>query len=718
MSRARLLLLLLVTLLAACDHAPEHPNVVIITVDTLRADRVGAYGWGAARTTNMDRLAAEGVRFTNAVSSAPITLPSHTSIMTGLLPPAHGVRDNGAYALGDEAHTLAEAFKERGYATQAFVSAAVLEKRYNLDQGFDGYDDDLAAEDDPRLFMIKDRPAQRTADRVLSWLDGRRNNPQPFFLWVHFFDPHQPWEAPLRERLRTLNAYDAEIANADRAIGRILEDLTAQGELDNTVFVVTADHGESLGEHGELTHAIFIYDATVKVPLIIRYPPLLPNATLYEGPARHIDLYPTLLAMAGGKADKVQGVNLLPALTGQEPPPQLPQYSESMLAEVGFGMAPLFGVREDGFKWIRAPRPEVYNLLQDPKELDNLYAQRADIAARLDGDLTSIIAASEAEALRADENPLTQETVEMLQSLGYLQPAAERNAMGGMDPKDGILIYRTLEDARHLAQANHWPEAEAKARELLAQQPGHVSARNLLALVLTREGRFAEAREHYLISLGQQPNQFRLLGSLGRLALRAGDLDEAKRHLEAAIALTPDFVDAYIQLGYIAYHQGDKELSHQWIEKALNINESGSDVLRRVADLFYLQQEYPSALEYYRLALKQAPDHYHALLQAGNAAVRAGQGELAEPYWRQAMALRPDVWTAAYNLAVWQSKQGELEAAETTLTEAVTRGLNRPELLRDTPEFAPLQERPKFKELLTKLASAPAPKPDRRPPAN
>src|SRR6266850_4978340 len=270
---APLLASLVLVALSGCEHR-ERPNVLVVTIDTLRTDRLGCYGFGLAHTPAIDRLADEGVRCTDVASSAPITLPAHCSIMTGLYPPAHGVRDNGNYALGPEAVTLAERLRGAGYHTGAFVSAGVLTRRYGLDQGFDTYDDDLWSEDEPPLFMIRERPAPRTADRVLAWLAGwKHRSRQPFFLWVHFFDPHQPYR--LRSPDLTAVAptpYDAEIAEADRGVGRVIEWLRRKGVLDDTLVILTADHGEGLDEHGEPTHGIFIYDATIQVPLVWRLP--------------------------------------------------------------------------------------------------------------------------------------------------------------------------------------------------------------------------------------------------------------------------------------------------------------------------------------------------------------------------------------------------------------------------------------------------------------
>jgi len=430
--------LLWLGVLAACRAAPVSvapvtstlPNILLVTFDTTRADRIGCYGFPLARTPAVDRLAREGVRFADHVTVAPITLPAHASILTGLNPPAHGVRDNGAYALGDEVITLAERLKPLGYETHAFVSAAVLDRRYNLTQGFDTYDDELWAEDDPALFMIRDRPAPRTASRVLTWLETWSAKRRPFFTWVHFFDPHQPYQPHTRQGYLVPTPYDAEIASADEGLASILARLEQLQVLDNTVAVMTADHGESLDEHGEKTHGLFVYDATMRVPWVMRFPPQIPQGVVYQGPSRAVDLMPTLLALVGApEAPAIDGVSLLASIRGESKWPALPQYHESLLAETGFGMAPLFAMREKGFKYIRAPRPELYDLAADPKETANIVAALPDVAATMSRDLDALLASSEAHAKPASVQVLDGETAEMLQALGYLAPAATRAAM-------------------------------------------------------------------------------------------------------------------------------------------------------------------------------------------------------------------------------------------------------------------------------------------------
>ena len=688
--------------LAACGCSRPAPNVLLVTLDTTRADHIGCYGFPLAQTPRLDRLAREGVRCANAVTAAPITLPSHSTILTGLYPPAHGVRDNGTYALGDDAVTLAERLKAKGYRTQAFVSALVLNRRYGLAQGFDGYDDDLWSEDEAKLFMIRSRPGPKTAARAAAWLDrwakeGSPKSRKPFFLWMHLFDAHQPYRLTSAERVLAPSAYDAEIGVLDRSVGRVLDELEKLGVLDDTLVVVTADHGESLGEHGEKTHAVFVYDATVRVPLLLRFPRGLPRGKVYEGPVRTVDLVPTILAalkLPGGK--ETQGTNLLPALAGAEPPPDLPQYSESLLSEVGFGMAPLFGVRHGGYKWIRAPKPEVYDLVHDRRELRNLYPAEARRGARLDRELQAVLDDSQRRALNPQKSPMDKETLESLQALGYLAPRNTRQAMQGIDPKDGMVLYTKLEDARHLAQQDQWDESERLLRELLAVTPNNVTAVNILALVKTRQGDLLAARQEYLHSLALDPKQARVHAMLGTLSLLDDDLDAAERSYRRALEITPGFVEAISNLGMIAALRDDPRKAEALYRQAIAADPGFPRVYRRLADLYYERGDYAKALENYRKTLAVEPADFVALVQAGNSARHAGDPKAAADYFSKAAHRRPSSWIPVYNEACLAAVSGDSARALKLLGTLGDKTFVRTELLTTDPDLAAVRELPGF----------------------
>ena len=698
----------------ACERRPV-PNVLLITVDTLRADRLGCYGFGLARTPHIDGLAAEGVRSTNAITAAPITMPSHATILTGLYPSAHGVRDNGAYALGDGAVTLTERLKAAGYTTQAFVSALVLNRRYNLTQGFDGYDDDLWAEDAPPMFMIRKRPAAKTAGRFLAWFEQWRTTPKrkPFFAWVHFFDPHQPYKPPPQDRLFAPTLYDAEIAAVDRAVGQILSALRQHQLLDNTLVILTADHGESLGEHQEKTHALFIYDATVHVPLIFRYPRVVPHGKVYTGPVRTVDIVPTVLGIVGLPGGKeTQGVDLLPAWRGTMPPPDLPQYSESLLSEVGFGMAPLYGVRKGGYTWIRAPKPELYDLGHDPHELHNLYADGDERAAKLDRELEAILEGSRRFAITAGNNPMTQETAEMLRSLGYVAGGQERKSMQGIDPKDGLPIYNKLEEARHFAQRSQWAAAGQLLHEILDTLPGHVAARNILAFVLLRQHRWEDAKDQYLHSLATDPQQSRVYAMLGTLALIQQNLDEAEQHYQQALELTPAFVEAMVDLGAIELARGNTEKAEAWYKKTIAADPGFPRAYAGYADFYYQQRNYEAALTYYRKTLDMLPHNFHALINAGHAAHLLSDVATARTFYQRAERLRPDSWLPPYNFACLAAIEGDPQQAIVLLEQAVSKGFANVGLLQHDEDLHSLRPLPAFQKLFNAVQEQAAGLPD------
>jgi choline-sulfatase len=696
--------LLVLSATALTCRAPHRPNVLVITIDTLRADHLGCYGFTLARTPAIDKIAREGVRCSNAVSSAPITMPSHTSIFTGLFPPAHGVRDNGAYALGDGAVTLAERLRDAGYTTHAFVSALVLNRRYNLDQGFETYDDDLWSEDDPKMFMIRERQAPKTADRFLNWLaQWDRTRSKPFFTWIHFFDPHQPYKASAADSALSVSPYDAEIAGVDRQIGRIVETLRARGLLDDTLLVITADHGESLGEHGEQTHAIFVYDATVRVPLIVRYPGQLPPI-VYGGPVRSVDILPTVLGLLGlPGGDTMDGRDLGKALTGREAAPQLPQYSESLLSEVGFGMAPLFSIREGGYKFIRAPRPELYDLRSDPHELRNLQPSMPRVAARFDAELTALMKSSDRHRVQAAASPMTRETEESLQALGYLASQAERSGMGGMDPKDGLPLHNKLEEARHHAQRRDWAGAEKLLLEIVAVTPRNVSALNVLGLVGIKTGDGDKAIKYYQQSLAVDRQQFRVYGVLGAIALTRGELDHATDEFKASLAVNPHFAEAMANLGFIDSLRGHPREAEEWYRKGIAADPTFPRVHRRLGDLYYERGNFAQAYAAYMNVLKLAPSDVRAVVQAGNSARRLNRPAEAERLFRMAEQLRPDGWIPTFNRACLLSATGKpQEALQALSTLASRRSIPVGAVERDT-DLAPMRALPGYAALKQQL---------------
>jgi arylsulfatase A-like enzyme len=462
---------LIVGLLLAlgCGPSTRVERVVLVTLDTLRADRVGCYGAQRAHTPTIDGLASRGVRFATAISPAPITLPSHATLLTGLDPPRHGVRHNGIFRLPDEIPTLAERFHDAGFATAAVVGAV-------------GY-------------------AERTADQVvnaaLSWLEAA---PESFFLWVHLYDPHANYDPPPGfQAAFPADPYAGEIAFADAELGRLLGAVEQRFPEGGTLLVVTSDHGESLGEHGELSHSLTIYDATQRVPLVMAGPGL-PRSRVVEDPVGLADVAPTVLALAGlPPLAEASGIDLRELLEGGEASDRL-QYLETLVPQLDFGWSALLGVRSPDFKYVRAPRPELYDLASDPGETRNLSSRRPDLVAELDAILEEHLARTREHAPLVTPEPAQRERLE---ALGYVVPRsvpASPTATQGLDPKDGLPVVARMMRGMTLMARHRFEEALAELEPL------------------PQGGWFLEER--------------RSLAALG-----AGRLEDALRYARAAVAL-------------------------------------------------------------------------------------------------------------------------------------------------------------------------------------
>jgi arylsulfatase A-like enzyme len=387
---------------------PRPSGLVIVTLDTTRADRLPAYGFGSVATPAIDGLASRGAVFDEAVSVAPLTLPAHTSLFTGLYPPHHGVRDNTDRAL-DPAHpTLASLLHDRGFHTAAFVGAIVLGADRGLSRGFDVYDDGRA----PGLPPPRRRPGREVVDRARAWIDSLDG--QPFFLWVHLYDVHAPQALPVEFRRASGDRYEGGIAYVDDQIGRLLDALGRRDRLSNTVIVVAGDHGESLGDHGEQEHGIFLYESTLRVPLVVCAPGVA--ARRVAGVTSVVDLFPTVLRLLGVAVPAPgDGVSLVPALMGGRLPERA-IYAESVYA-AHFGWGPLRMIRDGRFKFIDAPTPELYDLDRDPNERHNVAAEHLATAAALRGELLRM---PQQVALDRDAFRLPLERLQALDALGYV----------------------------------------------------------------------------------------------------------------------------------------------------------------------------------------------------------------------------------------------------------------------------------------------------------
>jgi len=539
---------------AACARAPSRPatppSVLLVTVDTLRADRVGAYGDALARTPHADALARGGVLFEAAYSPAPITLPAHVSILTGLLPPAHGVRGNGAFALGAGPTTLAEAMRARGYATGAFIGGFPLSRRFGLGRGFDHYDDTV--EKAPGVhYEFAERRAAAVVDAARAWLGA---HPAPVFVWVHLFDPHAPYDPP--PAFAGLDPYRGEVASADAAVGVLLAAWDARP--GPSVVAFTADHGEAFGEHREESHSLFVYDTTLHVPLILRGPGLPPGRRIKEAVGL-TDLAATLLDLAGGAGPTVPGRSLLGALRG---PLHSHLYAETLAPRLDFGWSDLRAWREGRYKYIRAPRPELYDVDADPGETEDLVSRQPDVARRMAAALDAALAAlGDSETTRA----VDPDVAERLRALGYALGPGGRGS--GADPKDEIEV------AHRLARATGpFPTFEAAAREykeIAELDPPNPLVNFRLADALLRAGRARESVAYYDKVLAAGPGTADPFVGLATAYAEMGRLDRARTVLEHGVALDPRNGQAQYNLGEIARAEGDRDRARSRYRAAL-----------------------------------------------------------------------------------------------------------------------------------------------------
>jgi choline-sulfatase len=478
MRSSRLLTLLLMGASIATGCArDERPNIVLVTLDTTRADHIGAYGDADARTPVLDNLAAQGTLFERAYSPVPLTLPSHTTILTGLAPSAHGVHDNNRFVAPDSLDTLAERLKAQGYATAAFVSAVVLKATFGLDQGFDVYSDDTHATDDPLSFLVPERPAEETTDDALAWLAAERNS--SFFLWIHYYDPHAPREPrPPYDEIE--DAYAAEIAYMDAQLGRLLEGVARASGDRETVILVVGDHGESLGEHREPTHGVLAYDGTLRVPLIVVGPGFEPGARSTEFVATE-DVTPTLLAAVGATpVESSTGTPLKNRPMGEEAAERFTSF-ESLGPSYGLGWAPLAGVRNTRWKFTAEPEPtELYDVMVDPRETKNLVDEHPQVAARFAARYQE--GRSGASALEAEGPGLDPEIQAQLEALGYASVPQEFAPGEIPDPRKAVAALAWVRRAKSLLRTGRVADG-IEALTLLTQEPsvGGVALRDLAA---------------------------------------------------------------------------------------------------------------------------------------------------------------------------------------------------------------------------------------------
>jgi choline-sulfatase len=549
---------ILVTVMAflpgACGRGSERGPIILISIDTLRADHLPIYGYTKVRTPNIDALAAGGVVFDRAWSHAPQTLPAHASILTGELPFEHGVRDNVGFTIKPGQWTIAGALAAQGWATGGFVSAFVLRKATGIDQGFGTYDSDMP----PSSSEVSIGQVQRKGDDTLAaaekWLDARDRR-KPFFLFFHVYEPHKPYAPP--PRFAMYAPYDGEIAYADEIVGRLLDHLRGMDLYDRAAIILLADHGEGLGDHGEQEHGLFLYHETTRVPLIVKLPGRHGTRRV-AAPVQHIDVAPTILDLAGaGRVASLKGRSLRPLLDGSGGIADADIYAEAFYSRYHFGWSELYSLTDARYRLIRAPRDELFDEQTDPAETRSVAADRPQVAQVMRSAIGRLIA----NASIAAPTAVSDEDRQKLAALGYIGSGADAAlALPGdslPDPKDKVHVLEKYRHAADLAGQRKFDEAAALYREVLADDPGMTDVWLQLAEVYVRQGMSEEAVRAYAEAIKRNPKDpGSLIGAAAQL-LRLGRLDEARKHGELAVPLAPS--GAHEILARIALARKDKD---------------------------------------------------------------------------------------------------------------------------------------------------------------
>jgi len=510
--------------------------IILISVDTLRADRLPLYGYKNVATPVIDALATDGLTFDQAWAHSPQTMPSHASIFTGLLPFEHGVRDNMGFMLKPGTPTMASRLRDRGFATAGFVSAYVLRGETGVGQGFDTYDDKLPPASPEVQIGDVQRDGSETVSAALKWLSSQ-SSPR-FFLFLHLYEPHTPYTPP--DRFRQFKPYDGEIAYADELIGRLLAALKARRLYDSALIVFLSDHGEGLGDHGEMEHGVFLYRETIKVPLVIKLPGNRQAGRRVEATVQHIDLAPTILDLVRAPHDsKTRGRSLVPAFGGAALPEQ-GVYSEALYSRYHFGWSELYALTDARYRFIRAPRDELYDIVHDPTERRNIAAERDSTRGAMRQGLDRIMAGATIES----PAQVTAEDRERLKALGYIGMSATTSTKAGAeslpDPKDKIQVLEQYRDALQMVRNGRQREAIIALQAVVAANPLMADVWNEIAGLLVRQGRLEEAVAAYKKQVEASPHDPAALVSVAQALIELGKLDEAKLQADMALRVLPE----------------------------------------------------------------------------------------------------------------------------------------------------------------------------------
>ena len=659
----------------------EKPNVILVTMDTTRADRLPAYGYTGVATPALDALARQGVVFEQAATATPLTLPAHSTIMTGMYPTYHGVRVNGNTALSDEQTTLAEVLAVRGYRTGAFIAAFVLDGRWGLKQGFEHYDDQFDLKKYKHLDLGEvQRPGNEVTDAALAWLEEQKAD--PFFAWIHLYDPHVPY-APPEPFASTYGPrgpaglYDGEIAFMDTQIGRITAWLEASGLAGETLIVLVGDHGESLGDHGEGTHGFFVYDCVLHVPFLVATPFAGLQGKRVPSQVSTADVFPTILGLLDlASPVKAQGRSLVPLMFDPGRKDDAPAYGESMAPNLHFGWSALHALRTARYKYIETPRAELYDLARDADERVNVLIQFPAVAREMKGELQKLMAETSVGAPTPQAANLDKDTMERLSALGYVgAPVSAKKASGGSgplaDPKDKLPVFSAVTRAGELILGEKYSEAAAALEFALREEPTIPQALLLLSTCYVELGRPEEAKAKLDVLLKDNPESVPALISLANILLDEGKNDDVVALCKRTLSIDDKNTQAYTLIGEVYLEATDYLAALPYLEKALETQPKITRTRLTLAACLVGTKQYGRAEAELDAVIRDSPKFPLAHYNLGLLYEEQGKFEEARSAYAEEVAAFPQGYKARFNLGKVLFRQGDRAGALEELREVV-----------------------------------------------
>ena len=658
---------------AANPPAKRARNVILITLDTVRADHLGCYGNKRIQTPTLDALGHDGVVFERAISQVPLTWPSHAAILTGMYPFQNGVQDFTGQPLDSRFRSVAQAFKQHGYATGAVVSAFVLDRSWGLARGFDFYDDAFA----PEAFVnrdigLVDRRAGESVDHALVWL--KKNQLRPFFFWLHLYDPHSPYDPPepFRSQYQS-HPYDGEIAYADHELGRLLAWLKQTQLYDSSVILFLSDHGESLGEHGEHEHGFFVYNATVHVPLIVK--PAAGSGIRPGRATRPVEttaVAPTLLEAAGihdGMGQQLQSHGLLDAAAASDDV----AYSETFYPFSSFGWSPLHALETTRYHYIEAPQPELYDLDADSEEKNNLAPQQSATIAVLKDRLQAVLRNHPYGPAPNNNSRLSPDALDKLRALGYV--AYHSTVPAGAlisalpDPKSKLEEFNSVLEAEDALQKHNDDQADALLRKVQEQDPNIYVIPFLLGETAVRHQKWAEAADQLQRCLKLNPNFDNAMTGLARALAKLGHAEEAKSWLQKAVSINPQNYRAWYETGLLDAGSNPAAALSAY-QKAVTVQPNFYPGQRELGMALFNQKDYMAAAPHLEKAISLGLEDAHLHNYLGICYSRTNRLEKAVRSYRVALKLDPSLAEAHLNLAFALQRMQQPAAARTQYKEA------------------------------------------------